>query len=200
MNVLLSKSLLTLQQNETNVKELFNETEQNYLSIADFTHELDKINNLLISFALKLTRNMEDAKDLVQDTMIRAYENRDKFLIGTNFKAWCTTIMRNTFINNCRKKARTTDKETPLDNMLFGIPNHKVDNNALSMLLYDELRSAIDQIGSEFSVPFLMFFGGYQYDEIAAQLNLPLGTVKSRIFFARKKIKTILDSQAKQTA
>ncbi len=175
------------------VKDLLEQQSRNIMSVNEFTEQLDKINNLLMSFALKLTRNMEDAKDLVQDTMIRAYENRDKFHLGTNFKAWCTTIMRNTFINNCRKKSRTTDKEVPIEGLLFGIANQKVENEALSKLTYEELKSVVDKIGDDFSVPFLMFFRGFQYDEIADHLDLPLGTVKSRIFFARKKIKTALE-------
>ncbi len=166
------------------------------MSTFQFVEEFRGFEDRLFSFALKLTRNKEDAKDLIQETALRAYDNRDKFKVGTNFKGWLTTIMRNTFINQYRKEKKRKTVNEPLDTFLFAIENtSSVSNSAMSRLTMQELEEIFDEIGDSYSVPFLMFFKGFRYDEIAEHMEIPMGTVKSRIFFARKKLKKHLEAK-----
>ena len=149
----------------------------------------------MLAFALKLTRNEEAARDLVQDTALQAYKNRQKFKTGTNFKAWINTILRNTFINQYRK-SRSFGKDAPcvsVEDNLYWLENQAGDADASANLRYGELRAVLDQLDDTFRTPFLMFYRGYSYEEIAAAIDLPMGTVKSRIFYARKKIREKLN-------
>lgn len=164
------------------------------MSTLQFMQEFSSFQTKLFAFAIKLTRNKEDAKDLIQETAMRAYSNRDKFKPGTNFKGWVTTIMRNTFINNYRREKKRKTVNEPLDTFLFAIENTQtVSNGAYSRLTMQELNGLFDEIGENYRVPFLMFFKGYHYDEIAEHMDIPMGTVKSRIFFARKKLKALIN-------
>ncbi len=163
------------------------------MSTLQFVEEFNGFQDRLFSFAMRLTRNKEDAKDLIQETALRAYDNRDKFRVGTNFKGWLTTIMRNTFINQYRKEKKKNRVNEPLDTFLFAIENtNTVANGALSRLTMQELENLFEEIGDAYSTPFLMFYKGFRYDEIAEHMEIPMGTVKSRIFFARKKLKSLL--------
>ncbi|MBR9921216.1 MAG: sigma-70 family RNA polymerase sigma factor [Bacteroidetes bacterium] len=154
----------------------------------DFLNKYEMINDLLFGFAMKLTRNKEEAKDLQQETICRAYKHRDRFANGTNFKAWLTTIMRNTFINNYRKKKTRNRVEKPVDDFLYAIENKAVKNEAERTIMGEEIEKIVANLKETYRKPFLMFFMGYQYNEIAQHMELPIGTVKSRIFFARKKL------------
>jgi RNA polymerase sigma-70 factor (ECF subfamily) len=139
---------------------------------------------------MKLTKNREDAKDLMQETAMRAYRHRDKFTMGTNFKSWCSTIMRNTFINQYRKKKLRRNVNEPIESFLFAVENKNVIPNRGEMnIRMKEYKEIFNEIGEIYSVPFLMFYRGYEYKEIAEYLEIPIGTVKSRIFLARKKLK-----------
>jgi len=163
------------------------------MSTLQFMKQFNGFQDRLFSFALRLTRNQEDAKDLMQETALRAYKNRDKFKVGTNFKGWLTTIMRNTFINNYRREKKRKTVNEPLDTFLFAIENkNTVSNGAYSQLTMQEISQLFEEIGDAYSTPFLMFYRGYHYDEIAEHMSIPMGTVKSRIFFARKKLKALL--------
>ncbi len=163
------------------------------MSTLQFIQQFNSFEDKLFSFALRLTRNKEDAKDLMQETALRAFGNRDKFKVGTNFKGWLTTIMRNTFINNYRREKKRKTVNEPLDTFLFAIENkNTVANGAYSRLTMQEMEELFDEIGESYSVPFMMFYQGYHYDEIADHMEIPMGTVKSRIFFARKKLKALL--------
>jgi RNA polymerase sigma factor (sigma-70 family) len=163
------------------------------MNSVQFVQQFNNFQDKLKAFALKLTRDPEAAKDLLQETALRAYDNRDKFKAGTNFRGWVTTIMRNTFINAYRRNKRRKTIDEPLEVFLFAIENkNAISNSATSRLAMEELEEMFDEIGDNYSVPFLMFFSGYQYDEIAQHMNIPMGTVKSRIFFARKKLKAMI--------
>lgn len=162
-----------------------------------FTRELDKVQNLLFAFALRLTRSKDDAKDLMQETAMRAYRHRDKFTLGTNFKSWISTIMRNTFINAYRKEKNRKNVNQPIEDFSFAIENTNViPNKGEHDIRLNELTKMLDSVGKLYSVPFLMFYRGYEYQEIAAHLNIPIGTVKSRIFFCRKRMKEKLGKRA----
>lgn len=163
------------------------------MSTIDFTKEMNKLESLLFSFALRLTRNYEDAQDLMQETALRAYKHRDKFTVGTNFKSWVSTIMRNTYINRYRKEKSRKHVNEPVESFLFALENKNIVANSGEMKLrMKELERMLDLIGDIYSVPFLMFFRGYEYKEIASHLAIPIGTVKSRIFLARKKLKEMI--------
>jgi RNA polymerase sigma-70 factor (ECF subfamily) len=156
----------------------------------EFNHKLNTLTSLLHSFAYNLTKNTEDAKDLYQETTYRALFNRDKFLQGTNFKAWMFTIMKNIFINNYRKKVKANTILDTTDNQFYlNSGTHATTNAAEGDIMLKELNAMVDSLDASIRIPFLMHFEGFKYQEIADELELPLGTVKSRIFFARKELK-----------
>lgn len=165
------------------------------MSILEFNTQFNKLTSLLHSFAYNLTKNSEDASDLYQDTALRALSNKDKFRPGTNFKAWSFTIMKNIFINNYRKKVKRNTIIDSTDNMYFINSAVNIENDAENNILMKELNSMIISLDDSLRVPFLKHFAGYKYQEIAEELDLPLGTVKSRIFFARKALKSMIHAQ-----
>lgn len=165
------------------------------MSIIEFNTQFDKLNKLLHSFAYNLTKNSEDAADLYQETALRALSNKDKFRVGTNFKAWSFTIMKNIFINNYRKKVKKNTIIDSTDNMYFINSGVLVENDAETNMLMDELNGMVDSLEDNLKVPFNMHCDGFKYQEIAEELDLPLGTVKSRIFFARKALKSMIQAQ-----
>lgn len=156
------------------------------------------MSTLLHSFAYNLTKNVEDAKDLYQETAFRAMTNRDKFRPGTNFKAWLFTIMKNIFINNYRKKVKANTIMDSTDNLYYiNSGSTIISNGAESNIMMKELITMIDELDDSVRVPFLMHYQGFKYQEIADHLELPLGTVKSRIFFARKELKEVIGKRYK---
>lgn len=160
------------------------------MSTIEFNTKLDSLSVLLHSFAYNLTKNMEDSKDLFQETAFRALTNRDKFRPGTNFKAWMFTIMKNIFINNYRKKVKANTIMDSTDNLYYiNSSSVIIGNRAESDIMMQELTTMIEELDESIRVPFVMHYHGYKYQEIAEYLQLPLGTVKSRIFFARKELK-----------
>ena len=166
------------------------------MSTIEFNNKLDAISHLLHSFAYNLTKNSEDAKDLFQETAYRAITNRDKFRPGTNFKAWLFTIMKNIFINNYRRKAKANTIIDSTDNLYFiNSGSASISNDANSNILMKELTGMIADLEDSIKVPFEMHYLGFKYQEIADKLDLPLGTVKSRIFFARKALKEMIQKQ-----
>jgi RNA polymerase sigma factor (sigma-70 family) len=154
------------------------------------------INNaeFLKPFAINLTKDAEDAKDLYQETLYKALVNQEKYNMGTNIKAWLFTIMRNIFINDYRRKAKqqTVTDSTPND-QLINYNQVTVSNNAESNIYLKDIYNAIHRLPEIFKRPFTLFFEGYKYNEIAYALDEPLGTVKSRIHFARKLLKEQID-------
>lgn len=146
--------------------------------------------DFLKPFAINLTRDSEAANDLYQETLYKALANKEKYNAGTNIKAWLFTIMRNIFINNYRRKAKqkTIFDSTPND-YLINLKQATVANNAETNLRMKEINAAIQQLPEIFKTPFLLYFDGYKYNEIADVLHEPLGTIKSRIHFARKLLK-----------
>ena len=164
------------------------------MSELEFNLKFASFSSSLQSFAMNLTKDREDAMDLYQDTAFKALVNKDKFRAGTNFKAWLFTIMKNTFINNYRKKIRKNTLIDSTDNMYFINSSETiVKNQADSEILLEELNSLIDTLDENLKNTFRMHFKGYKYHEIAELEDIPLGTVKSRIFLARKEIKRKLE-------
>jgi RNA polymerase sigma-70 factor (ECF subfamily) len=156
-----------------------------------------EFNNMLLDnadflrpFAVNLTKDTEAANDLYQETLYKALANHEKYNAGTNIKAWLFTIMRNIFINNYRRKAkqRTIFDNTPED-YLINLKQSAVSNGAESTIRVKEIKGAIDRLPEIFKIPFLLYMDGYKYQEISDYLHEPLGTIKSRIHFARKLLK-----------
>ena len=156
-----------------------------------------EFNQLLLSnaeflkpFAVTLTKNMETAKDLFQETMFKALANKEKYNVGTNIKAWLYTIMRNIFINDYRRKAKQqTILDSSTNDFLLNYNQLTASNDAETDLKYKEIKNAIHTLPGIFRDPFTLYVEGYKYNEIAHVLAEPLGTVKSRIHFARKLLK-----------
>jgi RNA polymerase sigma-70 factor (ECF subfamily) len=164
------------------------------MSTIEFHDRFNQMSTLLHSFAYNLTKNVEDAKDLFQETAYRAFTNIDKFNPGTNFKAWLFTIMKNIFINNYRKKVKANTIIDSTDNLYFiNSGSTIIANDAESNIMIKELTRMIEKLDDSIKIPFLMHYQGYKYQEIADDLDLPLGTVKSRIFFARKELKSVIN-------
>jgi RNA polymerase sigma-70 factor (ECF subfamily) len=165
------------------------------IAVTDFASEIYQYDKLLRPFASNLTKNKEEMEDLIQDTFYRAIANREKFTEGTNVKAWLFTIMKNIFINNYRKNIkRGTVVDTTDNAVLINNPKRSVPNEGEIRFVQEEIQKAISGVSKDFTEPFLMYYRGFKYQEIAETLDLPLGTVKSRIFFARKELQSRLKS------
>ncbi|HRG25330.1 MAG TPA: RNA polymerase sigma factor [Chitinophagaceae bacterium] len=160
------------------------------MSGLEFNQLLLQNADFLKPFAVNLTRDTEAANDLYQETLYKALANREKYNVGTNIKAWLFTIMRNIFINNYRRKAKqkTIFDNTP-NEFLINQNQATVSNGAESDMRIKEINAAIQGLPEIFRTPFLLYFDGYKYNEIAEVLHEPLGTIKSRIHFARKLLK-----------
>ncbi len=158
------------------------------MASASFRNNLTALQANLLNFAYMLTNNRDDAHDLLQDTMLKALDNEEKYAEGTNFKGWVFTIMRNTFINNYRRGVRNATVVDTTDNLyLLNLGESTIESPEESYSAA-EISKAINEFSDEYRIPFSMHVQGYKYNEIAEKMNLPLGTVKSRIFFARKKL------------
>jgi RNA polymerase sigma factor (sigma-70 family) len=160
------------------------------MSTLEFNEILLGNADFLKPFAINLTKDSESAKDLFQSTLYKALSNKDKYNVGTNIRAWLFTIMRNIFINEYRRKVKqkTIFDNTPND-YLINQKQNSVSNDAESDLRIKEIKTYIQKLPEIFKTPFLLYFDGYRYNEIAEELQEPLGTIKSRIHFARKLLK-----------
>ena len=154
-----------------------------------FQENLINLQSNLLNFAYMLTSNRDDAYDLLQDTTIKALDNEDKYAEGTNFKGWVFTIMRNIFINNYRRTVRNATVVDTTDNLyLLNLGQECGSESPEESYGAQEITKAINEFPEEYRIPFSMHVAGYKYNEIAEHTGLPLGTIKSRIFTARKKL------------
>lgn len=159
------------------------------MTAIEFNNHIVMLQSKLKSFAYTLTANREDAQDLVQDTVVKAISYRDKFADQTNLAAWLYTIMKNTFINNYRRKKKGNtiiDGSKELENLR--VINSDGYGSPESKFRYDELSKGIEALPKELKHPFVQHMNGYKYKEIAQEMKLPIGTVKSRIFLARQEL------------
>lgn len=160
------------------------------MSTLEFNNRFFELSQMLNAFAYSLTQNMDDAKDLYQETAFRAMSNRDKFMPDTNFKAWTFTIMKNIFINNYRKRVKANTIMDSTDNLYYlNSGGRQEENGGDTNILIKELKDLIERLEDSIKLPFMMHYQGYKYQEIADHFKLPLGTIKSRIFFARRELK-----------
>ena len=166
------------------------------MSTLEFDDRFYQMTSMLQAFAYNLTKNSEDAKDLYQETAFRAMTNREKFRAGTNFKAWLFTIMKNIFINNYRRRVKRNTILDSSDNLYYLNSGwDSVGNRAETDIFIKELKAMITNLDETLRTPFLLHYRGFKYQEIADQLGMPLGTIKSRIFFARKELKALIDKR-----
>ena len=157
-----------------------------------FTKYYEKNYQALLNFARKFTNNLSDAEDLVQETALKAFKAKDSFTMGTSFKSWSFTILKNAFITKYNKAKRRNVSSHAVEDLIFAADKKYLsENDAVSKLKLESINESIDLLSYKTKMPFLMHIEGYQYDEIAEQLNIPLGTVKSRINFARTKLKNV---------
>ncbi|WP_164110779.1 MULTISPECIES: RNA polymerase sigma factor [Sphingobacterium] len=159
-----------------------------------------EFNNLVIqhsislkSYARNFTKDQEDANDLVQDTVVKAITYFKNFRDGTNLKGWLYTIMKNTFINNYRRLTKTNtfitqEEDISPSNLLVSAHLNTGENK----FIMEDINKALATLSDEYYTPFTMYFEGYKYNEIAEYLQIPIGTVKTRIHVARKVMKKSL--------
>ena len=163
------------------------------MNALQFQKKLLSMQENMMNFALMLTANRDDAQDLMQDTTLKALDNQEKFVDNINFKGWVLTVMRNIFINNYHKIVRTqTVVDQGVDLYNLDVVNDSGFDSPDGAYQIQEITKAINGLNDELKVPFSMFLSGYKYNEIADKLNVPLGTVKSRIFFARQELQKVL--------
>ncbi len=162
------------------------------MTSTQFSDTLLGLQDNMRSFALSLTSDYDDAQDLIQDTTLRILKNRDKFVDNVNFKGWVLTVMRNIFINNYHKSVRTQNIiDSSVDAYNLTVLSEGTTDSPVRL---KEIYSSIDKLSDLLRIPFKMYIAGYKYNEIADKLDVPLGTIKSRIFLARKELqKTLSD-------
>ena len=173
---------------------------------SDFDSEILVHMGALKSFALKMTNDEEDAEDLVQETLLKAFRFFDKFQKGTNSKAWLFQIMKNSFINNYRKTTREPGKVDYDDVQNFyetikadEVKSKHSENDAFSDVLDDEIATALSVLPDDFrTIVFLSDIEGYTYEEIADFMDCPIGTVRSRLHRARKMLYALLYQYAQE--
>ena len=154
-----------------------------------FRKDLIGVQEELLRFAYKLTANREEANDLLQETSLKALDNEEKYVPDTNFKGWMYTIMRNIFINNYRKIVRDQTFVDQTDNLYhLNLPQDSGFESTEGAYDLKEMHRIVNALPKEYKVPFSMHVYGFKYREIAEKLDLPLGTVKSRIFFTRQRL------------
>lgn len=162
-------------------------------TVKSFKQRLLGLQGNLFNFAYQLTTNREAAEDLVQDTTLKVLDNESKYVDNVNFKGWVFTIMRNIFINNYRRQVRSaTIVDTTEDLYHLNLSQESGLTTPEGSYAAKEISLAISSFTPEYKVPFSMYIAGYKYSEIAEKMGLPLGTVKSRIFFARKRLQGML--------
>ncbi|MDI9881754.1 RNA polymerase sigma factor [Flectobacillus longus] len=167
------------------------------MTAIEFSFHIGRVSKSLKPFAMKLTRDYEDANDLLQDTLLKAFTNRDKYTEGTNLKAWLYTIMKNTFITNYQKMVRKNTFIDTSDNLHYiNSLESSTDNSAASSFALNDIENAVKSLDEAYRMPFIMYFRGFKYHEIADKLNIPIGTVKNRIHIARKELKDKLHMYA----
>ena len=161
-------------------------TNQSFSSALTCNHQY------LFNFARKLTGNEHDAADLVQNTSLKAFRNRDKLDDIMNFKAWITTILYNIFVSGYQKQRRRQEllaKNGSSDAYFYNFSQSK--NLGYQNLKTEDLLKLTQKVGTKSYEAFELYLIGYSYQEIADLLEIALGTVKSRINFVRTKVKKL---------
>lgn len=161
----------------------------------EFLDNLTESQDFLSGFAKRLAADNGEAQELMQETMVRAYSNKNQYTLSTNFRAWMCTIMRNAFISKYRKRKRRKTYSLSWDQMsqIKGGSTQTCDADA--SVIAADIYKLIDSLKDTYRIPFMMSIQGYQYSEIAEQLQIPIGTVKSRLNYARMLLKKMVQEQ-----
>jgi RNA polymerase sigma-70 factor (ECF subfamily) len=163
------------------------------MTTLEFNQELTNVKSTLFSFALKLTKDYQDAQDLFQDAAARGFRYCNRFEMGTNFRAWMATIIRNTFINKCRANQKRRTVSEPIETFTYSIENQNIVANQGEMdMRIQEIYRMLENISEIYRIPFMMHYQGFEYKDIAEQLDLPIGTIKSRLHTARTMLKKMI--------
>lgn len=163
------------------------------MTALEFTHQLTGLKPTLYAFTRRFTSNRDESLDLVQETFLKALAYRTKFRENTNLKGWLFTIMRNTFINNYRRQKRTmTSVDTSKELYVLNVEDHHTFNKPECTFEYHDILKHVHALPADLLRPFSLHMQGYKYHEIAEKLTVPIGTVKNRIFHARKEIQKTL--------
>lgn len=162
------------------------------MSTLEFQQHLVSIRQQLYYFALSLTKDRDDAQDLLQESILRALTYREKFQDNTNFKAWLYTIMKNTFINDHRRGKRTAALMDRVEQERTVVSKVQMPSSPDNLVRMGEIQTSLMKLDNAFREPFTMHHEGYKYHEIAVKLGIPIGTVKSRIFQARQRLMGML--------
>lgn len=166
----------------------------------EFNFQVKENYKALRGYAMKLTQDPENANDLVQETMLKAFNNKEKFQDGTNLKGWLYTIMKNIFINSYRRMVNGCVINDDTENQyLLNHSGPAVKNEAEGRMVMKEVNQALDALSDNLRTPFMMSYEGYKYEEIAKSLAVPLGTVKIRIHMARQKLKKMLHTYSNES-
>jgi RNA polymerase sigma-70 factor (ECF subfamily) len=177
------KNIPSLSSYKNGIKQKY----YKFMTKIQFQQKVLSLQDNMFHFALMLTTNRDDAKDLLQETTLKVLNNQNKFVENTNFKAWVMTIMRNIFINDYRKINASQTVIDKTENFYhLNLPQDSGLDTPEDSLSVQDIREAINNLNKEMNEPFSMLIAGYKYDEIAEKLDMPLGTVKNRIFLARK--------------
>ncbi|MEO5977592.1 MAG: RNA polymerase sigma factor [Chryseolinea sp.] len=159
------------------------------MTTVEFTVQIAGMRSTLQSFTRRFTHDREDSNDLVQDTMLKALTYKEKFKEDTNLKGWLFTIMRNTFINNYRKNQRMmTTSSAAKEHIVLSVREEDTFKQPQESMEFKEIWRNLNNLKEELLTPFKMHLSGYKYHEIADHLKIPIGTVKNRIFHARKEV------------
>lgn len=159
------------------------------MSTIKFNQQLSNLHPVLRTFTRRFTSDRDESLDLVQDTLLRALMYKDRFKEDTNLKGWLFTIMRNTFINKYRKDKRAkTSCDNTKELYFLNVEDTHTFSKPETTFEYQDIWLKVNELREEFLIPFKMHTSGYKYHEIALHLNIPVGTVKNRIFHARKEI------------
>lgn len=169
------------------------------MTTIDFNHQLSCNQSALETFAYKFTQDYEDAHDLVQDTLLKAMRYSEQFKDGTNFRGWLYTIMKNTFINSYRRAVKTRSMITIHEEIPASqLQGSATGNTGENKFVREDIQNAMKKLQPEYLTPFVKYFEGFKYHEIADMLNIPIGTVKTRIHIARGMLKKNLKMYTKE--
>lgn len=159
----------------------------------EFITNYNKAYPALKGYAVKLANDEADGLDVLQEASIKAYQYKNNVVSAKNFKGWMYKIIKNTYINRYTKVVRRRALLDKAPSYTFRNIQKTAENKGTSLLNMTMIMNRIQGVKDIYKKPFLMFYKGYSYEEIAKSLNVPIGTVKSRIYTAKKKMQKLLE-------